>query len=246
MKFPIVRVFTVSFFFFSCSDYSVEQILVEVPHNIEVPPEMVYIPQGEFIMGDPEQSRTRKGKKVHLKAFLIDRFEVSRGQFKKFQPERSIHPKKEKLPISHVDFFEAESYCKSLGKRLPTEQEWEKAARGTDGRRWPWRIYYDHPNNGFSGFLPEPVGKREEWISPYGLYGMGHNVWEWTADSYNYEGMPKADRNVFKVIRGGLLQTHLNIQFSPTWFRNFMRPEEKLNFIGFRCANNIPLDLFGK
>ncbi|MBT5376039.1 MAG: SUMF1/EgtB/PvdO family nonheme iron enzyme, partial [Nitrospinaceae bacterium] len=71
--------------------------------------------------------------------------------------------------------------------------------------------------------------------SPYGVHGMGHNVWEWVADDYNLAGQTQ----VFKVIRGGVLQTHLTIQFSPTWFRNWMAPDTKLNFIGFRCAKDV-------
>ena len=134
-----------------------------------------------------------------------------------------------------MTFTEAESFCQEQGKRLPTEIEWEKAARGTDGRKWAWKIYVDHPNNGFSGFMPEPVDKRTEWISPYGVYGMGHNVWEWVVDDYKME----VREEKFKVIRGGLLQTHLTIQFSPTWFRNWMDPESKLNFMGFRCARDV-------
>jgi len=136
-----------------------------------------------------------------------------------------------------VMFAEAEAFCQAQGKRLPTEVEWEKAARGTDGRKWPWKIYVTHPNNGFSGFMPEPVDKRPEWISPYGIYGMGHNVWEWVAGDYKLEGA--VDEKIFKVVRGGLLQTHLTIKFSPTWFRNWMDPVAKLNFMGFRCAKDV-------
>jgi formylglycine-generating enzyme required for sulfatase activity len=83
--------------------------------------------------------------------------------------------------------------------------------------------------------MPEPIDKRPAWISPYGVYGMGHNVWEWIMDDYRLVGREEK----FKVIRGGLLQTHLTIKFSPVWFRNWMDPKEKQNFIGFRCAKDI-------
>jgi formylglycine-generating enzyme required for sulfatase activity len=79
------------------------------------------------------------------------------------------------------------------------------------------------------------VDKRQNWISPYGVYGMGHNVWEWTTDDYT----PIGREEKFKILRGGLLQSHLTIKFSPAWFRNWMNPDVKLNFIGFRCAKDL-------
>jgi len=224
-------------FQFSCDSYSVKQIPVVVPAGFVVPEEMVYIPAGEFIMGNAEEPRTHGGKPVKSSAYLIDRYEVSHEGYNKFHPEHSFSPKKARWPVAFVMFAEAEAFCQAQGKRLPTEVEWEKAARGTDGRKWPWKIYFAHPNNGFSGFMPEPVDKRPEWISPYGIYGMGHNVWEWVAGDYKLEGA--VDEKIFKVVRGGLLQTHLTIQFSPAWFRNWMDPETKLNFMGFRCAKDV-------
>lgn len=222
-----------SFFLFSCDSRSVKQISVEVPAGLVVPEEMVYIPAGEFIMGQTEAQGTGGGRTVTSKDYLIDRYEVTREDYKMFRS--SVNPKKARWPVVFVTYAEAETFCHSKGKRLPNEIEWEKAARGTDGRKWPWKIYVDHPNNGFSGFMPEPVDKRPEWVSPYGVYGMGHNVWEWVADDYVYEGRDEK----YKVIRGGLLQTHLTVKFSPSWFRNWMDPETKLNFIGFRCAKDV-------
>lgn len=229
---------TVMLFLCACDSHEVVQIKVDVPSGIQVPEEMVYIPAGEFIMGHKEEPRTRLGKTVTSHAYLIDRYEVSREQYKKFNPTYSFSPKSGLYPVTHVTYSEALDFCKAKGKRLPTEVEWEKAARGTDGRKWPWSIFVDHPNNGFSGFMSEPVDKRKEWISPYGVYGMGHNVWEWIGEAYTYPGQPENQKGLFKVIRGGLLQTHITIKFSPTYFRNWMEPKSKLNFIGFRCAKN--------
>ncbi len=219
----------------SCDSYSVRQIPVKIPSGLIVPDEMVYIPAGKFIMGHAEEAGTEGGRQVMAKAYLFDKYEVSHENYHKHRPMHLFHPKKAGWPVSLVTFAEADSFCKNIGKRLPNEIEWEKAARGTDGRKWPWKIFVGHPNNGFSGFMPEPVDKRPEWISPYGVYGMGHNVWEWTSDDYKLAGQTEK----FKVIRGGLLQTHLTIQFSPTWFRNWMDPETKLNFMGFRCVKDI-------
>ena len=223
----------------ACSGSDVEQIDVEIPPGVEVPEDMVYIPAGPFTMGHAEDPKTVLGKKVELPAYLIDRTEVTRAAYGKWKPDYDFVPDKGDYPADEVTFEEARAYCAAKGKRLPTEAEWEKAARGTDGRKWPWGLYQDHPNNGFSGFLPEPVDRRSEWISPYGVYGMGHNVWEWTADDWDYNGMPGADKGKYKVIRGGLYQSHLKIDFSATCQRNFMAPDSRYNFLGFRCAKNV-------
>ena len=226
-------------FLSSCSEPVVEQIDVKVPDNVSTPEGMVYIPSGEFIMGHADEPRTEGGRKVGTQAFLIDKYEVTRGRYKSFDPSYVFRKGKEKYPITLVNYFAAEAFCKSGGNRLPTEKEWEKAARGVDGRKWPWENYVEHPNNGFSGFIPENVDKRKGWISPYGIYGMGHNVWEWTMDDYAYKGMPEDERGLFKVVRGGILQTHLSIKFSPSYFRNWMEPAAAYNFIGFRCARGV-------
>lgn len=232
------RLFFLFFLFSACDAPEVRQIDVEIPAGVQVPEDMVYIPAGKFIMGHEEEPQTRLGKWVESQAYLIDRYEVSHEKYSKVQPKHTFPPKSALYPVTHVSYAEALDYCKALDKRLPTEVEWEKAARGTDGRKWPWRIFVDHPNNGFSGFISEPVDKRKEWISPYGVYGMGHNVWEWTDEGYTYPQQPEDERELFKVIRGGLLQTHITVKFSPAYFRNWMEPESKLNFIGFRCAKD--------
>lgn len=231
----ITYLFILLIFLSSCDSRSVKQISVEVPAGTVVPDGMVYIPAGEFIMGDAEEPGTQGGKLVKTDAYLIDLYEVIHEDYKEFRPEHTFHPKRARWPVALVAYADAESFCQAEGKRLPSEIEWEKAARGTDGRKWPWKIYIDHPNNGFSGFMPEPVDKRQNWISPYGVYGMGHNVWEWTTDDYT----PVGREGEFKILRGGLLQSHLTIKFSPTWFRNWMNPDAKLNFIGFRCAKDV-------
>ena len=238
----IVKPYTLFFFFcflFSCDSYEVAQIKVVIPVGVQVPEKMIYIPAGDFIMGHAEEPRTQLGKLVSSDAYFIDRYEVSRAEYKKVQPKHTFSSKSALYPVTHVSYSEALNYCKALGKRLPTEIEWEKAARGTDGRKWPWKLYVDHPNNGFSGFMSEQVDKRSEWISPYGVYGMGHNVWEWVDEVYTYPGQPENESELFKVIRGGLLQPQITIKFSPTYFRNWMKPDSKLNFIGFRCAKDV-------
>ena len=243
MKWRRGALLVLSFFWlFSCSENSVEQISVQVPAHVEVPKEMVYIPEGEFIYGHADDPKTALGRKVFLKAYLIDRYELQRGEYKKINPNFQVAEGKGKFPIAWITFKEARVYCKSAGKRLPSEQEWEKAARGPDGGKWPWGTYQANPNNGFSGFIPEEVDQREEWVSPYGIYGMGHNVWEWTADDWDYNGMPGPEKGLYKVIRGGLYQSHLKIDFSHTWSRNYMDPTARYNFIGFRCVKDVESD----
>jgi len=226
-------------FFFACGKDRVEQIKVDIPEGIIVPDDMVYIPAGNFIMGHSDYPDTKKGKLINQEAFLIDRFEVTREQFSSLNQDYSFQPKKARFPVSMVTFDQAEGYCKWKGRRLPNETEWEKSARSSDGRKWAWKKYYEHPNNGFSGFIPEAVDRREEWVSPYGVYGMGYNVWEWMSDWYVSEKTSKADSKRYKVIRGGVTQTHTMIKFTPTFFRNKMEPKAYFNFIGFRCACSI-------
>jgi formylglycine-generating enzyme required for sulfatase activity len=239
MRRLLLAVLALIFICLSCENKKVEQIKVNVPKGITVPEKMVYIPSGDFIMGHRKKPETNKGERVTLEAFFIDRFEVTRKQYNVFNPAHMFNQKKAHFPVSMVTFQQGQDYCRWKNKRLPTEAEWEKSARGTDGRKWPWKIYYEHPNNGFSGFLPEVVDKRNEWISPYGVYGMGYNVWEWTSDWYDSGKSLKIDQKRYKVIRGGLTQTHTTIKFTPTYFRNKMDPKLYFNFIGFRCACSV-------
>ena len=103
----IVKPFTLillSCFIFSCDSYEVKQIAVDVPSGVQVPEEMVYIPAGEFIMGHKEEPRTRLGETVVSDAYLIDRYEVSREQYKKFQPQQTFSPKSALHPVTHISY----------------------------------------------------------------------------------------------------------------------------------------------
>ena len=238
MKWLASVVLLLGSFLLACDSHEVKQLPVEIPVGVTVPEGMVYIPEGGFIMGHVEDPKTVGGQTVMTDAYFIDTYEVTRGQYKAFAPRDSFDPKRARLPVAWVTYQQAENYCQSQGKRLPTEMEWEKAARGVDGRKWSWERYFEHPNNGFSWLQVEPVDKRTEWISPYGVFGMGYNVWEWTEDWYAYEGQPPEEKEKFKVIRGGLTQSHLTIKFSPTYFRNWIEPTASFNFLGLRCARD--------
>lgn len=240
----------------------------------KMPVDMVYIPAGWFEMGSNE-SDGRVGMtigvdemprhKVYVKNFYIDRFEVTNIQFLNFlvnsgDPYRPSHWEEresfskgeEKHPVVDIDWMDADAYCKWVGKRLPTEVEWEKAARGPDGRTWPWGNRYekDMANTTESGRMwTAPVGSYPGDISPYGVYDMVGNVREWVDGWYvpypgntvsiNYYTGP------YRVLRGGSYETTLHrygraaARYSitstlatrgHTWHSNFDH--------GFRCAKD--------
>ncbi len=159
------------------------------------------------------------------------------------------HPPHQKRPVVMVDWADTRTYCRWAGKRLPTEAEWEKAARGTDGRMYPWGN--DPPNRQRANYGKQewnnhaalvPVGSLEDGKSPYGIYDMAGNVWEWTADWYGkdyYQRSP--DRNPKgpeqgeeKVIRGG--DWFLDAGRLRSTNRDGLIPTGRNLRGGFRCA----------
>ena len=168
------------------------------------PNDMLIISAGEFIMGSdnrlPDESPQHK---VKLHAFYIDRYEVTNIQYKEFTTKtkrkspkhfrnRTFPKGKSDHPVTYVTWFDAKAYCAWAGKRLPTEQEWEKAARGKDGYIFPWGNEFQAQNANTPLRWQElkqtgdttPVGAFELGKSPYGLYDMSGNVWEWVESSY--------------------------------------------------------------
>lgn len=205
------------------------------------PPEgMVYVPAGSFIMGseygDPDE------RPVHIastKAFFIDKYEVSYAEFARFDPSFKIPKGKEDNAVI-VTWSQANAYAKWAGKRLPTEEEWEKAARGTDGRIFPWGDTYDESYVvwGRSSTRGGSIAKPE---SPYGCYDMAGSVWEWTADWYKpYPGNTTPMEQYgekYKVMRGG--STFNNRSFVRTTQRYYLSPEDIRAYpVGFRCVKD--------
>lgn len=212
----------------------------------------------------------RPAHEVVLRGFYIDRYEVTVAEYveflnhvgrlygsdgHKYADVRDENPQShilshgngyaaekgfENYPVTWVSWYGADAYCRFHHKRLPTEAEWEKAARGTDGRRYPWGDEFDPARANAGGVLTGtvPVGSYPDGVSPYGLYDMAGNVWEWVADWY--EPYPGSDyRSPFfgkyKVVRGG--SWNHPYQDSRTTSRDFAHPARRIGVVGFRCAS---------
>jgi eukaryotic-like serine/threonine-protein kinase len=182
---------------------------------------MVFVPDGIVLVGaliDDEAVFTSEKpiNAVKTSAFYIDRFPVTIKQFMQFLRETNYdYPHKETLdsrydnhPIVNITWYDALTYARWAGKRLPLEIEWEKAARGTDGRKYPWGNIWDREklNCALLGSLrTTPVGLFPKGSSPYGCQEMVGNVWEWTLDSfsnYPYRG-PSTKKSEPISVRGG-------------------------------------------
>ena len=163
---------------------------------------MVLVPAGEFTMGSDEGDDDEQPvHRVVLDSFYLDTFEVTNGRFAKFVAAIQSEPPwgfaDQETPVVHaerpvrwVNWLEATGYCLWAGKRLPTEAEWEKAARGTDGRVYPWGN--DPPTAAHAVFgLKEgaetvsPIGNRHQGRSPYGVHDLAGNLYEWVTDWYD-------------------------------------------------------------
>ncbi len=225
---------------------------------------MVYIPAGEFIQGTnirhPDEGPEHT---AYLDGYYIDLYEVTNHEYKKFidttgykRPTHWVtgtyHKGKQYHPVVYVDMYDAQAYCKWAGKRLPIESEWEKGARGTDGRIHPWGNEFD-PTKGNVVVLglkdTTPVGSFEEGRSPYGLYDMIGNVWEWTSTLfYYYKGS-----DVLKSKKEEYFGKKVVTLKGGSWFdcsgydcgmsaytfnRSQFSPLIKNNSFGFRCAKD--------
>lgn len=230
--------------------------------------EMVYIPGGDFLMGSDENLDNEKpAHTVHVDAFYIDRYPVTNEEYKRFvdatghpvpcyqvewvqtkgynwDPEKRTPPVgKEKHPVVLVSWEDARAYAAWAGKRLPTEAEWERAARGVDGRRWPWGNEFVHGRcntreNGIHGTAP--VGQYSpDGDSPDGVGDMVGNVWEYTSSlfrPYPYDandGRECQEAEGWRVLRGGSWRNDLDrARCTARLDGDFLF----YNNLGFRCV----------
>jgi len=192
--------------------------------------EMVEVPAGEFEMGNNADRYALPKKTLRLGAFSIDRFEVTNKEFQQQFSNHSFWKGSGAHPVTNITWDQAKTYCEQVGKRLPTEEEWEKSARGTDARLYPWgnEPLHKKPHPFYSGIIKRKVGLNKKDTSPYGVRDMAGSVWEWTESGKNGE----------KVARGGLWNHHLDYEYGKTFDRNLIAPSERFIFLGFRCAKS--------
>ncbi len=264
----------VGIFFFACSHTPLQKTSLE---------NMVKIPSGKFPMGTQIENDRHWGDtdeepvhEVFLDTYLIDRFEVTSKEFSDFLNHHQTDSHKyielgnavtiekvngtyrsrkglENYPANRISWFGANTYCQWKGKRLPTEAEWEKAAKGIEQRSFPWGNEF--PNNQWVTFrrkfsdygfqVMEPVDSMEKGKSPYGIHHMAGNVWEWVSDWYAadyYDESPKNNpqgppSGISKVLRGG--NWYFKAYYMRTTYRFNERPDVFKVWQGFRCAKSL-------
>jgi formylglycine-generating enzyme len=228
-----------------------------------VPGEMVLIPAGEFLFGDDGDKKTTwyPQQKINLPAYWMDKYEVTGKEFLDFAVETGytgqgaregkdwrqfVTPEKAFNPVVYITYDDAVAYCKWRNKRLPTEEEWEKAARGTDGKRYPWGTTWKtgQSNTYETGTrTPSKIGQFEGDVSQFGVHDMLGNVQEWTSTWYKaYKGGIAKDENYgerFRVVRGASSRIygerfHLAV-------RSAYLPGSLYDF-GCRCAKDATAD----
>lgn len=221
-----------------------ETITLRLPEG-DVPQGMVLVPGGPFTMG--EDGRTpdeRPRREVVLEPYYIDKYETTNAEFQRVFPAHRFPEGRGHFPVTGVTWRQASAYATAVGKRLPTEEEWEKAARGSDGREYPW-------GNTFSPEVcnvlesdygaPTPVGAHLEGLSPAACADMAGNAMEWTEGWYRaYPGndlMSEDFGQVCRVLRGGSYrEAAVDARCAR---RHFDRPDSAREDYGFRCAKSF-------
>ena len=207
----------------------------------------VLIPAGVFLMGSEQGTgREQPIHEVWLDAFAIDRYEVSNRDYEIFQPghRRSASSACDLCPVTLVSWPSADAFCRNRGGRLPTEAEWEKAARGPAGHRFSFGPKADTARGHFArAFTAGTVPVRSLAGNGYGLHHMSGNVWEWVADwfgSYTKGPLknPQGPKTGFqKILRGG--SWYNADYYVDAGMRFRLGTHVKLNSVGFRCARTV-------
>ena len=228
---------------------------------------MVLVLAGEFTMGSPEGEGNADEHPQHvveLDDFYIDQYEVTVDRYQRFMKQKSHRQPKfwehvdsqrdSQKPVVGVDWKDAQAYCEWAGKRLPTEAEWEKAARGTDNRTYPWGTF--KPNSSTANFGKDlgyknlyterlkDVGTYQRGKSPYEVYDLAGNVLEWVADWYDkdyYQASPRKNpqgplRGKSRTLRGG--SWYNPSEHLASTLRFVLNPAHPSKLAGIRCAQD--------
>lgn len=220
---------------------------------------VVRVPAGEFLMVNKDTERAPLEHQVYVSDFLIDKTAVTWAQFKRFAqatgvplpPHEPYWGTHDDHPAVFVTWEEARNYCAWVGGRLPTEAEREKAARGTDARKYPWGNEEPDPQRAvfrrsWGHAATDRVGIRPSGVSPYGIHDLGGNVWEWCSDWHDdgyYAVSPVRDpkgpaSGQTHVVRGGSWDSRPTVLSSSC--RNWGHLGYREGDFGFRCAMNDP------
>ena len=219
-------------------------LLAFLANNAE-PSDEALIPAGEFLMGTDQGTHAERPiHKVELGGFFLDRFEVSNQNYEAFDPgfHRSSASSCDRCPATRVSWYEAQAYCQSLNRRLPSEAEWEKARRGPAENPSASR-----PQETARTSLPIKAGAFAVDSPPangYGIHHLAGNVWEWVNDWHDesyYRTSPAENplgplKGLRKSVRGG--SWYNNVWYTQPGMRFQLAPHVKLNSLGFRCARS--------
>ena len=255
--------------------------IITDPDDIEIPSEMVLIPSGEFMMGSRSEEINRSDlslQRLFVNGYLIDKYPVTNSEFrvflteneqwqKNYIPEKlhngkylsswngNIYPRnKDNYPVVNVSWYAAMAYAQWIEKRLPTDIEWEKAARGgLTEKKYPWGndISNNHANYGMVNRNTTPVGNYPP--NEYGVYDMGGNVWEWCLNQFqHFESFSKLNISVQEI--GEIIESYLEIESNRvlrggSWasseralnvaYRGSAAPDCTYYSYGFRCVKDI-------
>lgn len=252
--------------------------------------DMVLIPAGHFLFGTDNKDTTAEAlsmgipkpwyadetpqQKVFLKNFYIDRYEVTNQRYKFYIDDvggvspphwnnKNYPEGQDNFPVTHVTWYDATNFCQWAGKQLPTEKQWEKATRGSEGNEYPWGNEFDPgkanlPDKPGSKKTAVAVGSFPQGATATGIHDLVGNTWEWVADDYTaYKGNTYKSEyydSGLKVLRGasardighfpGELYTSALRQFARSGYRQFNYPDEAAPDVGFRCVSENPTEAF--
>ncbi len=277
-SFPLALVYAALLIFSLISDAAAENAK---ENSLEG--QMVFIPAGHFVFGTNQTDETAEAlsmgipkpwyadespeKKIFLKGFYIDQFEVTNRRYKIYVDDIGAEPPqnwennnytegRDKHPVAWVSWYDAANFCQWADKNLPSEKQWERVARGTDGKKYPWGDAFDIQSANLAHATGQKtklkaVGAFPQGASPDGVHDLIGNVWEWVEDDYNpYPGNTYKSEYYnagLKVIRGhsasdighfpGTAYLSALKKFAQSGYRQYANPDEPGQDLGFRCVS---------